>query len=148
MKQTKPSCRRMMQLPSSLVTAGVLMLLMTSPASNAAGLKLGDMCRLKGQETNTLQGLGLVVGLRGTGDADAAPTSRALARMMQLMGGPMAIDRGQPGCTLVAEADRQRVLQVGTARHRRVGVRRSQRREGGGDAMQLAVDLIECVPQL
>ncbi len=65
--------------------------LLTS-SSLAAGMKLGDMCRLKGQETNTLQGLGLVVGLRGTGDSDAAPTARALARMMQLMGGPMAID--------------------------------------------------------
>jgi len=59
----------------------------------ASGLKLGDLCRVKGQETNTLQGLGLVVGLRGTGDSGAAPTARALARMMQLMGGPMATDR-------------------------------------------------------
>ena len=50
-----------------------------APPSLAAGMKLGDMCRLKGQETNTLHGLGLVVGLRGTGDADAAPTARALA---------------------------------------------------------------------
>ena len=59
---------------------------------SAGGMKLGDLCRLKGQETNTLQGLGLVVGLRGTGDGDSAPTSRALARMMQLMGGPMSVD--------------------------------------------------------
>lgn len=60
--------------------------------TNAASLKLGDMCRLKGQETNSLQGLGLVVGLKGTGDSDAAPTARALSRMMQLMGGPMSVD--------------------------------------------------------
>jgi len=60
--------------------------------SLAGGLKLGDMCRLKGQEVNTLQGLGLVVGLRGTGDSGAAPTARALARMMQLMGGQVALD--------------------------------------------------------
>lgn len=74
-------------------------------SARGAGLKLGDMCRLKGQETNTLQGLGLVVGLRGTGDADAAPTARALARMMQLMGGPMAIDRtGQLNLDDVSEA--------------------------------------------
>jgi flagellar P-ring protein precursor FlgI len=47
----------------------------------------------------------LVVGLRGTGDADAAPTARALARMMQLMGGPMSIDRaGQLNLKDVAEA--------------------------------------------
>lgn len=61
-------------------------------STDAGGLRLGDLCRLKGQETNTLQGLGLVVGLRGTGDGDAAPTSRALARMMQLMGGPISVD--------------------------------------------------------
>nr|WP_315860376.1 flagellar basal body P-ring protein FlgI [Novipirellula aureliae] len=61
-------------------------------STNAASLKLGDMCRLKGQETNSLQGLGLVVGLKGTGDSDAAPTARALSRMMQLMGGPMSVD--------------------------------------------------------
>ncbi len=62
----------------------------TFQQAHAAGMKLGDICRLKGQETNTLQGLGLVVGLRGTGDTDAAPTARALARMMQLMGGSMS----------------------------------------------------------
>jgi flagellar P-ring protein precursor FlgI len=57
------------------------------------GLKLRDICRLKGQETNTLQGLGLVVGLKGTGDGDAALTAKMLAKMIQLMGGPMSIDR-------------------------------------------------------
>lgn len=87
--------------------ASVLVMACLAPASTSAGagLKLGDMCRLKGQETNTLQGLGLVVGLRGTGDADAAPTARSLARMMQLMGAPMAIDRaGQLNLDDVADA--------------------------------------------
>lgn len=73
-----------------LITVGLL--LAWQHHANAGGLKLGDLCRLKGQETNTLQGLGLVVGLQGTGDGDAAPKGRALARMMQLMGGPMAVD--------------------------------------------------------
>ena len=50
-----------------------------------AELRIGDICRLKGQEENTLQGMGLVVGLEGTGDSDL-PTIRALARMLQLMG--------------------------------------------------------------
>lgn len=73
--------------------------------AEAAGLRLGDICRLKGQETNTLHGLGLVVGLRGTGDSDAAPTARALARMMQMMGGPVALDRfGQLDLGDVADA--------------------------------------------
>ncbi|QEG42182.1 flagellar basal body P-ring protein FlgI [Roseimaritima ulvae] len=66
--------------------------LLANPAASAGGLMLGDICRLKGQEGNTLQGLGLVVGLKGTGDPDARPTARALARMMQLMGGQMARD--------------------------------------------------------
>ncbi|SMP63525.1 flagellar P-ring protein precursor FlgI [Neorhodopirellula lusitana] len=70
----------------------VVTLVFSAVPAWGGGMKLGDLCRLKGQETNTLQGLGLVVGLRGTGDGDAAPTSRALARMMQLMGGPMAVD--------------------------------------------------------
>ncbi|MEM1225097.1 MAG: flagellar basal body P-ring protein FlgI [Planctomycetota bacterium] len=60
----------------------------------AAGLKVGDICRVKGQETNTLHGLGIVVGLRGTGDGDSAVTLRALSRMMQLMGGSVATDAG------------------------------------------------------
>lgn len=69
-----------------------IVLMMVLPTIAGAGtLKLGEIVRFKGQETNTLQGLGLVVGLRGTGDSDALPTSRALARMMQLMGGPMGL---------------------------------------------------------
>jgi len=74
-----------------LFVAPVQMVVIASSAI-AGGMKLGDLCRLKGQEDNTLQGLGLVVGLKGTGDSDAAPTARALARMMQLMGGQMATD--------------------------------------------------------
>ena len=56
-------------------------------------LVLSDICRMKGQETNTLTGLGLVVGLKGTGDGDVGPTSRALARAMQLMGGQISVDQ-------------------------------------------------------
>ncbi|WP_315854219.1 flagellar basal body P-ring protein FlgI [Rubripirellula amarantea] len=76
-----------------MVAVVVIGVLVFNQTVFAEGLKLGDLCRVKGQESNTLQGLGLVVGLRGTGDSDALPTSRALARMMQLMGGPMATDR-------------------------------------------------------
>ncbi|MDB4621509.1 flagellar basal body P-ring protein FlgI [Rubripirellula sp.] len=54
---------------------------------------LGDLCRIKGQETNTLQGWGLVTGLRGTGDSDSSATSMALSRMIQLMGGPIGMER-------------------------------------------------------
>lgn len=49
-----------------------------------ADLRVRDICRVKGQEENVLQGMGLVVGLRGTGDGDA-PTQRMLAQMMSHM---------------------------------------------------------------
>lgn len=75
-----------------LRTSLTIPLMLFVSLANAGGMKLGDLCRLKGQEVNTLQGLGLVVGLRGTGDGAAAPTGRALARMMQLMGGQVALD--------------------------------------------------------
>ncbi len=63
----------------------------TSIAQNE--LRIKDICRLKGQEENTLQGLGLVVGLKGTGDGgEIKPTVRNLTRSMQLMGGQVSSD--------------------------------------------------------
>ncbi len=47
---------------------------------------LRNICRVKGQEKNVLRGLGLVVGLAGTGEAGDAATMRALARSMEIMG--------------------------------------------------------------
>jgi flagellar P-ring protein precursor FlgI len=59
--------------------------------------RIGDICRIKGQEENTLHGMGLVVGLRGTGDGDNKATLRALARYMELMGHRLASNaQGQP----------------------------------------------------
>src|SRR4051794_33348151 len=54
--------------------------------------KLGDLCRIKGQEENTLHGVGLVMGLKGTGDGDSKMTMRALARYMELMGHRLGTD--------------------------------------------------------
>ena len=55
------------------------------PAS--ARMLLKNICRVKGQEENTLHGLGLVIGLKGTGDGgDFLPTIRSLATALQLMG--------------------------------------------------------------
>lgn len=48
---------------------------------------LRDICRLKGQEENTLHGLGLVVGLKGTGDDSNKLTSRTLASFILNQGG-------------------------------------------------------------
>lgn len=54
--------------------------------SALADHRVGDICRIKGQEENTLHGMGLVVGLKGTGDGDSKATMRALSRYMELMG--------------------------------------------------------------
>jgi len=47
---------------------------------------LSDFVRVKGQEGNYLQGLGLVVGLQGTGDGNLTPSHKALALMMKHLG--------------------------------------------------------------
>jgi len=58
------------------------------PAYGRTSLK--SICRVKGQEENTLHGVGIVVGLKGTGDgANSLPTMRALATTLQLMGSPI-----------------------------------------------------------
>lgn len=62
--------------------------------------RVGDICRVKGQEENTLHGLGLVVGLKGTGDGEV-PTTRALSKMMAMMGNPLSQAAG--GATMLDE---------------------------------------------
>ena len=61
-------------------------------SSARADQHIGDFCRIKGQEENTLHGMGLVVGLKGTGDGDSKATHRALARYMELMGHRLGTD--------------------------------------------------------
>src|SRR5688572_9146273 len=59
--------------------------------------QIGDICRIKGQEENVLHGIGLVVGLRGTGDGDNKTTLRALAHYMELLGHRVGTNQsGQP----------------------------------------------------
>src|SRR5215471_3053182 len=65
----------------------VSMIAWSAPAEARTLLK--SICRVKGQEENSLQGLGLVVGLKGTGDGgNFLPTIRSLSTAMQLMGSP------------------------------------------------------------
>lgn len=70
------------------IVPALLLLAEAAPLHGATLLK--NICRVKGQEENTLQGLGLVVGLKGTGDGGKfLPTMRSLATAMQLMGNPI-----------------------------------------------------------
>lgn len=57
-----------------------------------AELRVQDICRVQGQEENTLQGIGWVVGLKGTGDGDFKPTVRSLAQALKGLGGNPSID--------------------------------------------------------
>src|SRR5947208_16134399 len=53
----------------------------------ARAVRIADITRLYGQQTNVLTGLGLVYGLKGTGDGgDFAPAIRPLASMLQKFG--------------------------------------------------------------
>ena len=56
-------------------------------SSADAQIRVKNICRVKGQEQNTLHGMGLVVGLKGSGDGgNFLPTIRSLAMAMELMG--------------------------------------------------------------
>lgn len=59
--------------------------------SHAVGqIRLKDICHVKGQEENTINGIGLVFGLKGTGDGGSyLPTMRSLATLMEFMGNPI-----------------------------------------------------------
>lgn len=97
------------------LAAIVALIWVVCPAARCYGRTvIGDICRVKGQEANTLHGLGLVVGLKGTGDgADFAPTVRSLAKSMELLGrpvgagpnavnvGPSAVFKGSKNVALV-----------------------------------------------
>jgi flagellar P-ring protein FlgI len=73
--------------PSSFRLIAVTALVLSAVSTAHAQIRLKNICRLKGQEENTLHGLGLVVGLKGTGDGgNYLPTIRSLAMAMELMG--------------------------------------------------------------
>ncbi len=75
--------------------AKIILLLLTifgvaQPRTTEARTLLKSICRLKGQEENTIQGLGLIIGLGGTGDGGSfLPTIRGLATMLQKMNNPI-----------------------------------------------------------
>lgn len=69
------------------LTAALLCVLLCLPSAPAAELQ--SFTRLKGQEPIRLTGLGLVVGLNGTGDQRFTPMHSAVAQTLKLMGNPV-----------------------------------------------------------
>ena len=82
-----------LSLFSPLPFGGLLLaaaLLTLAPAPAHARVKLESICSLYGQKPLRLTGVGLVVGLRGTGDGKGATaTVEALSRALELMGNPV-----------------------------------------------------------
>ncbi len=57
-----------------------------SETAAASRAQLRNICRVKGQEENVLKGIGLIVGLAGTGETGDAQTMRHLAQAMESLG--------------------------------------------------------------
>src|SRR3954463_4307581 len=69
-----------------------LIILVLLFATNAYAVKIADITRLGGQRTNVLTGLGLVYGLKGTGDGgDFMPAIKPLAAMLSKYSDPSTI---------------------------------------------------------
>src|SRR5436309_15548315 len=61
-------------------------------AVSAHAVKIADITRLGGQRTNVLTGLGLVYGLKGTGDGgDFLPAIKPLASMLGKFADPATV---------------------------------------------------------
>jgi len=70
-----------------LVLAAVLI-----AASSASAVKIGDVARFQGEFPNKIMGMGLVVGLPGTGDGgDFMPAMRPLSRLLGRLANPVGI---------------------------------------------------------
>src|ERR1044071_2933145 len=61
-------------------------------AHRALGVKIADITRLSGERSNVLTGLGLVYGLKGTGDGgDFMPAIKPLAGMLSKYANPATV---------------------------------------------------------
>ncbi len=84
----------------------ITLCLSAAPSANVLAVtELRNICRIKGQEENVLRGLGLVVGLNGTGEANDPATMRALARSLEIMGSASP-QSGLPGAESLQELRR------------------------------------------
>jgi flagellar P-ring protein precursor FlgI len=100
----KPFAGRLSPRGASCLLAAVTALAAlagAAPRPAAGQTLLKSICRVKGQEEYTLQGLGIVVGLKGTGDGSSfLPMVRSLSKIMTVMGQPP----GQAGLAELKDA--------------------------------------------
>lgn len=75
-----------------LLTAGLAAGLMLGLPRPASAVKVADITRVGGERTNVLTGLGLVVGLKGTGDGGAFnPAIKPLREMLATFADPVTV---------------------------------------------------------
>lgn len=68
----------------------ICVIALLAAASAAQAVKVDDICRLKGQRVNKLVGMGLVLGLQGTGDGGKyLPAIRPLAALLSKFANPV-----------------------------------------------------------
>ncbi|MBL8892189.1 MAG: flagellar basal body P-ring protein FlgI [Planctomycetaceae bacterium] len=93
----------------------IALALVSSPFVAYGQNRVKDVCTVKGQERNILRGVGVVVGLQGTGDQNPATTGAGLAEALSKSG--YEIPRGASGQALteIFKADKNATLVIVTA---------------------------------
>jgi flagellar P-ring protein FlgI len=73
-------------------SAGILGVVVALGATSAAATSVQDLVRIKGHERNILTGLGIIVGLDGTGDRsrDSLVAARPYAELLRNLGNPVS----------------------------------------------------------
>lgn len=106
----------------SMIAAGLVALMLLSHSEPAvARVRLENICTISGQKEIHLTGIGLVVGLNGTGDGgDNLPAMRALASALKLMNSPVG------GFEELRDADNVAMVLI-DARIPKTGMRRGQK---------------------
>src|SRR6187402_1347541 len=84
-------CKTFMKRAAGAITAAILLLHVTAPVM---ALRIRDAVRMKNEVPNELVGMGIVVGLNGTGDGgDFLPTMRPLKEMMKKFDDPVTLEK-------------------------------------------------------
>lgn len=100
---------------SRLICCGLILQACWVTATVEAQNRITDICTVKGQERNMLRGIGVVVGLQGSGDQNPNTTGAALAEMLSRTGWEVPRDASGQPLTEVFKNDKNATLVVVTA---------------------------------
>ncbi len=76
------------------IRISIVLLAIACMAAPAGAVKIADITRIGGERTNILTGLGLVYGLKGTGDGGGfAPAIAPLRSMLSKFGDPVTVQQ-------------------------------------------------------